>query len=159
MRTTTPTPAQTTITVLNGNGIEGAAANAGYLLSQRGYQIVPPPDGATGNAPRTNYFSSKVYWNPRVKRSEAAAKSVAKLFAPADAERCRPRCAPLGRNAMITVVVGSTFHGTITPAPPVKHVPTHARAGARHLEPVRHADAAQGSCRRRCRGSSSSTRP
>ena len=35
----------------NGNGIEGAAANAGYLLSQRGYRIVPPPDGATGNAP------------------------------------------------------------------------------------------------------------
>ena len=123
VRTTTPTPVQTSITVLNGNGIEGAAANAGYLLSQRGYRIVPPPDGATGNAPRTNYYSSKVYWNPRVKRSAAAAKSVAKLFAPADAEAMPPEVRSLGRKAMITVVVGSTFHGTITPAPPVK-VPT-----------------------------------
>ncbi len=123
VRSSTPTPAQTSVTVLNGNGIEGAAANAGYLLSQRAYRIVPPPDGATGNAPRTNYYSSKVYWNPRVKRSEAAAKSVAKLFAPADAEAMPPEVRPLGRNAMITVVVGSTFHGTITPAPPIK-VPT-----------------------------------
>src|SRR5262245_61634221 len=120
VRTTTPTPTQTSITVLNGNGIEGAAANAGYLLSQRGYQIVPPPDGATGNAPRTDYYNSKVYWNPRVKRSKAAAKSVAKLFAPADAEQIPAEVRSLGRNAMITVVVGSTFHGTITPAAPTR---------------------------------------
>ena len=119
----TPTPEQTTITVLNGNGIEGAAANAGYLLSQRGYKIVPPPDGATGNAPRTDYFESKVYWNPHVKRSAAAAKAVAKLFAPADPVKMAPEVAPLCRNAMITVVVGSTFKNTITPAP-VTHVPT-----------------------------------
>ena len=120
VRLSTPTPQQTTITVLNGNGIEGAAANAGYLLSQRGYKIVPPPEGATGNAPRTNYYASKVYWNPRVKRSKAAARSVAKLFAPADAERMAPEVRSLGRNAMLTVVVGSTFHGTITPASPSK---------------------------------------
>jgi LCP family protein required for cell wall assembly len=119
----TPTPEQTTITVLNGNGIEGSAANAGYLLSQRGYKIVPPPDGATGNAPRTDYFESKVYWNSRVKRSEAAAKSVAKLFAPADPVKMAPEVGPLCRNAMICVVVGSTFKGTITPAP-VTHAPT-----------------------------------
>ena len=31
-----------------------------------------------------------------------------------------PEVRPLGRNAMITVVVGSTFHGTITPAPPAR---------------------------------------
>ncbi len=123
VRLSTPTPQQTTITVLNGNGIEGAAANAGYLLSQRGYRIVSPPEGATGNAPRTNYYASKVYWNPRVKRSKAAARAVAKLFAPADAERMAPEVRSLGRNAMLTVVVGSTFHGTITPAPPSK-VPT-----------------------------------
>jgi hypothetical protein len=121
--TPTPTPAQTSITVLNGNGVEGAAANAGYLLSQRGYHIVPPPEGATGNAPRQDYFQSKVYWNPSVKRSEAAAKSVAKLFAPADAERMPLETRSLGRNAMITVVVGSTFKNTIIPTPPVR-VPT-----------------------------------
>jgi LCP family protein required for cell wall assembly len=127
VRTSTPTPAHTTITVLNGNGIEGAAANAGYLLSQRSYRIVSPPEGATGNAPRADYYSSKVYWNPRVKRSEAAAKSVAKLFAPADAEPIPREVRSLGRNAMITVVVGSTFHGTITPAAPVKAPRTRQR--------------------------------
>jgi hypothetical protein len=120
VRTATPTPRQTSITVLNGNGIEGAAANAGYLLSRRGYRIVPPPEGATGNAPRTDYYNSKVYWNPRVKRSKAAALSVAKLFAPADAEPMASAVRPLGRKAMLTVVVGTTFHGTITPAAPVK---------------------------------------
>jgi hypothetical protein len=31
-----------------------------------------------------------------------------------------PEVRSLGRNAMIKVVVGSTFHGTITPAPPVR---------------------------------------
>jgi LCP family protein required for cell wall assembly len=120
VRTTTPTPAQTTITVLNGNGVLGAAGNAGYQLSQRGYHVVPPPANATGNAPRTDYFPSKVYWNPRVKGSEAAAKSVAKLFAPADAERIPAVLVPLQRNTMLTVVVGTPFHGTITPAPPVR---------------------------------------
>src|SRR5581483_1761990 len=112
VRLAAPTPQQTSITV--GNGIEGAAANAGYLLSQRGYKIVPPPEGATGNAPRTNYYASKVYWNPRVKRSKAAAQSVAKLFAPADAERMPPEVRSLGRNAMLTVVVGLLFNGTAT---------------------------------------------
>jgi LCP family protein required for cell wall assembly len=118
VKTSTPTPAQTTITVLNGNGVLGAAGNAGYQLSQRGYHVVPVPANATGNAPRTDYFPSKVYWNPHVKRSEAAAKSVAKLFAPADAERIPAVLVPLQRNTMLTVVVGTPFHGTITPAPP-----------------------------------------
>jgi LCP family protein required for cell wall assembly len=120
VKTTAPLPAQTSVTVLNGNGVLGAAGNAGYLLSQRGYQVLPPPTGATGNAPHSNYFPSKVYWNPRVKGSEAAAKSVAKLFAPADAERLPPEILPLQQNTMITVVVGTPFHGTITPAPPPK---------------------------------------
>ena len=118
MKTTTPTPAQTTITVLNGNGVPGAAGNAGYLLAQRGYQVLQPPANATGNAPRQDYFPSKVYWNPRVARSEAAAKVVAKLFAPADVERIPPLIVPLQRNTMLTVVVGTPFHGTIAPAPP-----------------------------------------
>jgi LCP family protein required for cell wall assembly len=118
VKTSTPPPAQTSITVLNGNGVAGSAGDAGYLLSQRGYRIVPPPANATGNAPRFDYFPSKVYWNPAVKRSQAAAKSVAKLFAPADAEKMPPEIRSLGRNAMLTVVVGTPFHGTIAPAPP-----------------------------------------
>ena len=56
VRTLTPTPAQTTIMVLNGNGVAGRRGDAGYLLGQRGYRIISPPPNATGNAPRTNYF-------------------------------------------------------------------------------------------------------
>ena len=129
VKTITPTPAHTTITVLNGNGVPGAAGNAGYLLAQRGYRVLQPPDNATGNAPRTDYFPSKVYWNPRVARSEAAAKAVAKLFAPADVEQIPRVIVPLQRNTMITVVVGTPFHGTITPAlptrTPTKREPAH----------------------------------
>ncbi len=116
----TPTPAQTSITVLNGNGVAGSAGDAGYLLSQRGYRIVQPPADATGNAPSFDYFHTTVYWNPRVKRSAAAARSVAKLFAPADVKKLTAPVAPLGNGAMDVVVVGQTFKGTITPAPPAR---------------------------------------
>ncbi len=120
VKLTTPRPEDTSITVLNGNGVPGSAGNAGYLLSQRGYRIVAPPEGATGNAPSFQYFHSKVYWNQRVKRSKAAARSVAKLFAPADAEPMPRIIRPLGASAMLTVVVGQTFRGTIASSPPTR---------------------------------------
>jgi LCP family protein required for cell wall assembly len=119
-KTTTPLPAQTSITVLNGNGIAGSAGSAGYALSQQGYEVVQPPSNATGNAPSFDYFHTTVFWNPRVKRSEAAAASVAKLFAPADVKRITSEIAPLGNGAMLTVVVGQTFKGRIAPAPPAR---------------------------------------
>jgi hypothetical protein len=88
-----------------------------------------PPENATGNAPRQDYFPSKVYWNPGVPRSEAAAKVVAKLFAPADVERIPPLIVPLQRNTMLTVVVGTPFHGTIAPASPTRTMPSHTTRG------------------------------
>ena len=87
----TPARGETTITVLNGNGVAGAAGEAGTGLSQQGYHILPLPPNATGNAPSFDYFHTTVYWNPKVKRSAAAASSVAKLFAPADVRKCRGR--------------------------------------------------------------------
>jgi LCP family protein required for cell wall assembly len=129
VKTKTPTPAQTTITVLNGNGVAGSAGNAGYLLGQRSYPIVQPPANATGNAPSFDYFHTTVYWNPEARRSKAAALSVAKLFAPADVKKVTSAIAPLGNGAMLTVVVGQTFKGTITPTPPprapTKREPAH----------------------------------
>ncbi len=113
----TPTPAQTTITVLNGNGVAGSAGDASYALSQRDYHILQPPPNATGNAPSFDYFHTTVYWNPSVARSQAAAKSVAKLFAPADVKKLDATIAPLANGAMNVLVVGRTFHGTIGPAP------------------------------------------
>ena len=49
-----------------------------------------PLPNATGNAPSFDYFHSTVYWNPQIKQSQAAARSVAKLFAPADVKRVTP---------------------------------------------------------------------
>jgi LCP family protein required for cell wall assembly len=114
----TPTPAETTMTVLNGNGVAGSAGNAGYLLSQRGYHVLQLPPNATGNAPNFQYFHTTVYWNPAVPRSQPAAQSVAKLFAPADVVKMPAEIRPLGNGAMNVVVVGHTFDGTIAPAPP-----------------------------------------
>jgi LCP family protein required for cell wall assembly len=118
----TPPADQTTITVLNGNGVAGAAGEAGSALSQRSYHILPLPPNATGNAPSFDYFHTTVYWNPAVKQSAAAANSVAKLFAPADVQKLPATIEPLGNGAMLTVVVGRTFHGSIGPAPP-SHAP------------------------------------
>ncbi len=121
--TKTPPASQTTITVLNGNGVPGSAGDAGTALAQRGYHILQPPANATGNAPSFDYFHSTVYWNPQIKQSAAAAKSVAKLFAPADVKRVTRAVAPLGNGAMLVLVVGTTFKGSIAPAPPPR-VPT-----------------------------------
>src|SRR5436190_12230010 len=38
-----PPPGQTTVTVLNGNGVPGAAANGAYALVRRGYRVLLPP--------------------------------------------------------------------------------------------------------------------
>src|SRR5207244_10186753 len=56
VHTTTPKPTETTITVLNGNGVVGSAGSASYALSQRGYHMLSPPPNATGNAPSFGYF-------------------------------------------------------------------------------------------------------
>jgi LCP family protein required for cell wall assembly len=127
----TPPPRETTVTVLNGNGIAGSAGLAGGGLSQFGYHIVPLPPNATGNAPSFDYFHTTVYWNPRAKRSAAAAAAVAKLFAPADVKKVTGPIAPLQNGSMVTVVVGRTFHGSLAPAPPAPPTPTREPA---HVE-------------------------
>ena len=48
-------------------------------------------------------------------RSEAAAKSVAKLFAPADVKKVPRTIAPLQNGAMLTVVVGRRSRGRSRP--------------------------------------------
>ena len=49
----TAAPDHTTITVLNGNGVAGAAANAAYLLAQRGYVSVLPATARRRTRPTT----------------------------------------------------------------------------------------------------------
>jgi LCP family protein required for cell wall assembly len=132
LKTSTPKPEDTTVTVLNGYVVEGAAAEARFLLSHRGYSTIEGVPGATGNAPWDDQFHTTVYFNGRSKRARAAAVSLARLFGAADTEafaaakKCtgppvdQPRSCllrPLSNGAMATVVVGQTFHNKLTPAP------------------------------------------
>jgi LCP family protein required for cell wall assembly len=112
-----PPPGRTSIVVLNGNGITGSAANGSYLLGRRGYRTLPPPDGVLANAPR-RVFRTQVYFDPTQRGSRRAARAVANLFGSADVKGpMTPTIAPFANTAMLVVVVGQTFHGSLAPAP------------------------------------------
>ncbi|HUH15751.1 MAG TPA: LCP family protein [Gaiellaceae bacterium] len=112
-----PPPSETAVTVLNGNGITGSAGTASYLLSQRGYQMVYPPDGKNANAPNWEYFDTRIHYDESQPGAEAAAKKLAVLFATDDVVPLEPAIEPLANGALLTVVVGQTFHGTLAEAP------------------------------------------
>jgi LCP family protein required for cell wall assembly len=127
-----PPPASVTMTVLNGNGIAGAAANASYLFAQRGYKTVPPPSGLDPNTPQQNFFHSKIYYDPAQTGAKAAAQALQNLMQPADVQKLprTPWLLSLDPGSMLMVVLGSTFHGDV--AQPViaatpKHVPAYVR--------------------------------
>jgi LCP family protein required for cell wall assembly len=115
--TKAPPPRDTTITVLNGNGVTGSATTAGYLLSQRGYQMVYPPDGKAANAPNWEYFKTQIQFDKSQPGAEAAAKKVAALFGTDEIRPLGPKIVPLSNTALLTVIVGQTFHGTLAEAP------------------------------------------
>ena len=123
-----PPPSQVPIVVLNGNGVDGSASNAAYLLQQRKYPILAPPNGADANAPSFNYFHTKVYYDPVQESGQAAARKVANLFGAADVEEVPPEVLPKCDGAVLCVVVGQTFHGTLAPSAvdrtPEKEAPT-----------------------------------
>jgi len=121
-----PPPSQTSVTVLNGNGQAGSAATAGSQLASRGYQIVT---GGDGNAPSWEYFRSEVYYQGTPK-ALAAARKLAKLFGDARVQPLPPEISPLSNNALVTVVVGQTYHGTIAPSA-ADRTPTRSRPNVR----------------------------
>jgi LCP family protein required for cell wall assembly len=108
-------PSRVTLTVLNGNGVAGSAANASYLLGQKGYKIVLPPSNQPANAPNWNYFQSKAYYDPSRGACKGAAKGVAKLVGSTDVGATPAKIAPLSNGACVVVVVGSTFHDRLAP--------------------------------------------
>jgi hypothetical protein len=110
-----PSAGETSVVVLNGNGVAGAAANTSYLLGQRGYRMVTPNGRA--DAPSYDYFHTKVYFDRKQAGAGAAARQLARLFAPADVEWTPRRIRPFQNGAMTVVVVGQTFDGEIAPAP------------------------------------------
>jgi LCP family protein required for cell wall assembly len=115
-RDTGPPPSEVTIEVLNGNGIAGAADDAAYRLSRLGYKVV---NG--GNADNFKYFESKVFYDPANSDSEKAAKRLADLFGDAEAV---PVASGVELTTLVRVVIGQTFHGTLTPVPR-DTTPTH----------------------------------
>ncbi len=132
LKTKARKPSETTVTVLNGNGVAGSGGEATYLLGQRGYDMVEPANGATGNAPTFDYFHTAIYYDAQHKGSAAAARQLAKLFGAAEAiayakpKKCvgpavgQPKSClvrPLADDAMLTVVTGQTFHNSLPPAP------------------------------------------
>jgi LCP family protein required for cell wall assembly len=131
-----PPPKSVTVTVLNGSGVAGVAANTSYLLGQRGYRTQTPPNNLDPNARPQIYFHSMIYYDPAQPRSKAAATALQNLMQPADVAKLprKPRRL-LARDpgSMLLIVLGSAFHGTIAPAPhdtaPV-HVAAVVRADA-----------------------------
>jgi hypothetical protein len=115
--TKAPPPRETTITVLNGNGVTGSATTAGSLLSERGYQMVYPPDGKAANAPNWEYFKTQIQYDKSRPGAAAAATKVAALFGTDEVAPLGPKITPLSNNALLTVIVGQTFHGTLAEAP------------------------------------------
>jgi len=124
-------PSRISISVLNGNGVTGSATSAANELAQRGYQIVYPANAADRNAPNFKYFHTIVYFDKRQATSHVAARKVADLFGDADVQRLPASLRHKAQHALVTVVVGSTFHGTLAPAPvdkTPKKQPPHIRS-------------------------------
>ena len=129
---TAPPPSQVSVTVLNGNGVAGAAANGSYLLAQRGYHVLTPPNNLEPNVQPQNYFHSKIYYDPAQKGSKAAALALQTLMPPADVERL-PRVQKIlsvDPGSMLMVVLGTAFSGSMAPLPE-RAVPVHHTADVR----------------------------
>ncbi len=140
-----PPVSSVTVTVLNGSGVAGVAADTSYLLGQRGYKVLTPPNGLEPNAPRQDYFHTMIYYDKTQARSKAAATALQAMMQPADV-------APLPKNlalraldpgSKLLVVLGTAFHGSIgettTKAPP-KHQAAYVRfdksPGTELLQPL-----------------------
>jgi LCP family protein required for cell wall assembly len=140
-----PNPKDVSLVVLNGNGQPGAAANTSFLLSQKGYRVIQPPEGFQANAPE-RVFRTQIYYQGKAKAA-LAAQALSGLFNSADVKRL-PRSSQLrilANDAMLTVVVGQTFSGKLTPTPvdrtPPKQPPYVRPAKSEVLPAVRRAAA------------------
>jgi LCP family protein required for cell wall assembly len=134
LKTKTPPPKQTPVYVLNGNGVPGAASNAAYGLSQRGYPIMQ--SNAPANAPTQDYFKTEIYFRRHDAKAKAAAAPLANLFAPAQVAPLPAKIAALTPSGtLVTVVVGTTFHGDLTPQPVVS-TPKREPAAVRYDKSV-----------------------
>ena len=126
-RTPTPSPKHTSVVVLNGNGVAGAAASTSYALAQKGYAVKSPPEGFQANAPGqwARAFRTQVFFSKARGARLAAVKMVA-LFNSADAKPLptgNTGLLTLSNGSMLTVVVGQNFTGRLTPTAPDRTPP------------------------------------
>jgi len=122
-----PKPWQTTVSVMNANGIEGSAGLAVAGLDKIGYKILfpknqIPADAPPHTCPLVHCFKTQVYWDPTKKRSKAAANAIGDLFGSANVYKLPDKLKSSTNGSMVLVAVGTTFHGTLAPAP-VYHPP------------------------------------
>jgi len=130
-----PPPSSVTVTVLNGSGVAGVAANTSYLLGQRGYKLLVPPNNLDPNTTPQNYFHTVIYYDPAQPRSKQAATALQNLMQPADVVKLprKPSLLALDPGSMLLVALGTAFDGTISTAPAhviPKHVPATVRFDA-----------------------------
>jgi hypothetical protein len=131
------------VTVLNGNGVTGSASEANYLLGQRSYRMVLPPNGVPANAPSYDFFRTTIYFDPAQAGAKLAAAKLSGLFGTADAKKMTPAISGLANGSMLVAVVGQTFHGRLATAP-VDQTPEKTKADvvigtSAALEPLRSA--------------------
>ena len=111
-------PRNVSVIALNGNNVPGAAANANYQLGQRGYRVFAPPEGLSADAPR-DVFRTQVYYTSK-QGARLAAVRVGNLFGSVDVKALpigNHKLVTLANGAMVTVVLGQNFKGTLAPAP------------------------------------------
>ncbi|MBM3679180.1 MAG: LytR family transcriptional regulator, partial [Actinobacteria bacterium] len=120
-------PLETTVTVLNGNGITGSASSASYLLGRRSYAMVYPPNGVPANAPSFDFFETVVFFDRAREGASQAAKRATALFGSAETRPLTPAIRKLSNGALLVVVVGRTFHGRLAAAP-VDQTPDRKKA-------------------------------
>jgi polyisoprenyl-teichoic acid--peptidoglycan teichoic acid transferase len=134
-----PSPDKTSILVLNGNGVAGSAANGSYLLHERGYVTLLPPGDLSPNAPTQSYFHTQIYYDKRQAGAALAATALSKLIIPSDVGPLPkdPKLRALDPGAMLTVVLGETFHNQL-------QAPAQAPAAPVHVSPQVRSDPTTG---------------
>lgn len=103
---------QLAIEVLNGGGVEGAAATASELLKQKGYQKV-----AVGGNARNIYEENQAFYR---EGNQAAAEELCGLLKPCTASPMPPE---LANSAQLLLVIGASFEGQLTGQQPQAPAP------------------------------------
>ena len=79
--------------------------------------MLTPPNGLPANAPNFDYFRTQIYFDRSRRGARDAGQKVANLFASAELKPLPREISQLANGAMLTVVVGQTFHGSLASAP------------------------------------------